>query len=178
MAPIRKRYTDKQIEFLRKTAKIQGMTAKKITELFNKEFNEKRTVPSISYIRSEYGIALNNPRSIIAVGTNKRGSKPIGTERVRKGYVEIKVEQPNVWNQKHRHIWEQHHKKKLGHNEIVIFLDKNNRNFDIENLAMISRDLMGIMNMNDWVSENPQHTKVGINLAKLSREIYTKGEVN
>lgn len=168
------RYTDEHVEFLREKSKLKGITNRQITEMFNKEFNQERTINSIKYLKSKNGIILNNVKSKAHAGKNRRGSRPIGTERVRKGYVEVKVEQPNVWDQKHRHIWEQHQGRKLKHNEIVIFLDKDIRNFDVDNLAMIPRELLGLMNMNSWISENPEHTKLGISTAKLVRKIYEK----
>ncbi len=64
--------------------------------------------------------------------------KPIGHERVDKnGYIEIKVKEPNVFKSKHRLIYENHHGKiPKGYN--VIFIDGNNRNFNINNLKCIS----------------------------------------
>lgn len=169
-----RRYTEENIEFIREKAKIKGITEKELTRLYNAKFEDKRTTNSLKYIRSKHGIILNNPRSKSGAGMNRRGSKPIGTERVRKDYVEVKIEQPNIWEQKHRHIWETHHGRKLKHNEVVIFLDQDNRNFDIDNLAMIPRSLLGVMNHNGWMSENPEHTKLGIKTAKLLRKVYAK----
>lgn len=169
-----RRYTEENIAFIREKSKIEGMTEKELTKLYNAKFEDKRTTNSLKYIRSKHGILLNNQRSKSGAGLNRRGSKPIGTERVRKDYVEIKVKQPNVWEQKHRHIWEQYHGRKLKHNEVVIFLDKNNRNFDINNLAAVPRGVVGLLNLNNWTSENPEHTKLGIETAKLLGKIYEK----
>lgn len=170
----RKRYTEENIEFLKEKAKIENITEEELSEMYNEHFNENRSKASLKYIRTTKGILLNNNRSRAGAGQNRRGSKPIGTERVRKGYVEIKSEQPNIWNQKHRYLWEQHHKRKLKKNEIVIFADKDNRNFDINNLIMIPRSDLGIMNMNNWITENPELTKIGTKLARLTRKIYAK----
>lgn len=170
----RERYTDENIEYIRKIAKIKNITEVELNQKYNKKFNQNRSIASLKYIRTKNEILLNNNRSRAGAGQNRRGSKPIGTERVRKDYVEIKVEQPNIWDQKQRYLWEQHHKMKLKHNEVVIFLDKNNRNFDIDNLAMIPRSLLGVMNTNSWISENPELTKSGVQLAKLVRKIYAK----
>ena len=170
----RKRYTKENIEFLREKAKIKNITEKELTQMYNERFDDNRSEASLKYIRTKNGILLNNNRSRAGAGKNRRGSKPIGTERVRKGYVEVKVEQPNVWDQKHRYIWEQHHGRKLKPNEVVIFLDKNKRNFDIDNLAAIPRNIIGTLNLNNWTSENPEYTKLGIETAKLVRKIYAK----
>ena len=81
----------------------------------------------------------------------KKGNLPHNTremysERLSKeGYVEIKIG-INKWISKHRYIWEQHHKKEVPKGKVVIFLDGNNRNFEIENLNLISRGALLILN--------------------------------
>lgn len=147
----RKRYTKENIEFLREKAKIKNITEKELTQMYNERFDDNRSEASLKYIRTKNG-----------------------TERVRKGYVEVKVKQPNVWDQKHRYLWEKHHKKKLKHNEIVIFADKDNRNFNVDNLIMIPRKYLAILNYNQWISENPELTKSGVKLAKLLKKIHDK----
>nr|DAP11762.1 MAG TPA: homing endonuclease [Caudoviricetes sp.] len=81
----------------------------------------------------------------------KKGNLPHNTremysERLSKdGYIEIKVGL-NKWISKHRYVWEQHHKKEVPKGKVVIFLDGNNRNFEIENLKLISRGALLILN--------------------------------
>lgn len=81
----------------------------------------------------------------------KKGNLPHNTramysERLSKeGYIEIKVG-INKWISKHRYIWEQHYKRKVPKGKVVIFLDGNNRNFEIENLKLISRGALLILN--------------------------------
>ena len=80
-----------------------------------------------------------------------KGNLPYNTramysERLSKeGYIEIKVE-INKWISKHRYIWEQHYKREVPKGKVVIFLDGNNRNFEIENLKLISRGALLILN--------------------------------
>lgn len=74
----------------------------------------------------------------------KKGRLPHNTremysERLSKdGYIEIKVGR-NKWLGKHRYIWEQHYKTEVPKGYAVIFLDGDNRNFEIDNLKIISR---------------------------------------
>ena len=81
----------------------------------------------------------------------KKGNLPHNTramysERLSKeGYIEIKVG-INKWISKHRYIWEQHYKREVLKGKVVIFLDGNNRNFEIENLKLISRGALLILN--------------------------------
>ena len=81
----------------------------------------------------------------------KKGNLPHNTramysERLSKeGYIEIKVG-INKWISKHRYIWEQYYKREVPKGKVVIFLDGNNRNFEIENLKLISRGALLILN--------------------------------
>ena len=79
------RYTEEHIEYVREKAKIEGITNEQITDMFNKEFDQERTINSIKYLKSKNGIILNNVKSKAHAGKNRRGSRPIGAERVRKG---------------------------------------------------------------------------------------------
>ena len=80
----------------------------------------------------------------------KKGNIPHNTremysERLSKdGYIEIKVG-INKWVGKHRYIWEQHYKKKVPKGYAVLFLDGDNRNFEIDNLKIISRGALLIL---------------------------------
>lgn len=61
------------------------------------------------------------------------------------GIVEIKVER-NKWISKHRYVWEQYHNRKVPKGKVVIFLDGNKTNFEIDNLKLISRGALLILN--------------------------------
>ena len=100
-------------------------------------------------------------------GTIPPNYKPVGTERFAKdGYIEVKVKDPNVWELKHRYIYKKHHGEiPNGYN--VIFADKNISNFDIDNLILVSKAEMLILNKNKLIFEDKDFTKVGVNIAKL-----------
>lgn len=110
-----------------------------------------------------------------------RDRKP-GEERIAKnGYIEVRLDhRKKVWNYdnsrissrwwefKHVLIWEEHHKQKVPDGHVVIFADGNNRNFDIDNLILVSRAELLIMNQNKlFVKGAPELTKTGVNLARL-----------
>ena len=72
--------------------------------------------------------------------------RPVGSVRTdRDGYSMVKVAEPKKWVLKQRLIYEQEHGP-IGKSEIVIFLDGNRQNFDLENLACISRRLHSRIN--------------------------------
>ena len=93
-------------------------------------------------------------------------SVPIGFENVKKGYIRVKISQPNIWRYKHIIIWEMHHGP-LPKDHIVIFADKNKRNFNIDNLIAISRKELAVINRRGFIFEDSEITKVGVILAKI-----------
>jgi phage protein len=81
---------------------------------------------------------------------HRRGEKhhrhnPVGSLQVKKGYVQIKIAEPNQWMQYQRYVWEQHHPGESAKGMVVIFMDGNNRNFDPSNLERVSRGELTVM---------------------------------
>lgn len=108
----------------------------------------------------------------------KKGNKPfnwvpVGTESLVKGYVKIKVAEPNVWKFKQRYVWEQHHGE-IPKGYLIIFKDKNRFNFAIENLEKVSKKEHRLRNsIHKYPSELQQTIR---QLAGLKRRIKTKKE--
>jgi len=102
-------------------------------------------------------------------GNTPHNHRPVCSERINVyGYIEIKTQEPNVFELKHRVIWEQHNGAiPKGCN--IQFKDGNRQNCAIENLYMISRE--------NQVRENsihnyPEDVKKAIRtVSKLSRTI-------
>ena len=72
--------------------------------------------------------------------------RPVGSEQLKKGYIRVKTAQPNVWKYKQVHIWETENGMSVPAGSVVVFKDGNNRNFAIDNLLMLSRGELAIMN--------------------------------
>ena len=76
-------------------------------------------------------------------GSFKKGqtainSRPVGAERInRDGYIEIKVAEPNKWQQ---------HNGKLAAGHCVTFKDNDPLNCEPENLQLISRGELAVLN--------------------------------
>lgn len=70
------------------------------------------------------------------------------------------------WIRKHRYLYEQAYGEiPKGHK--VIFADGNIRNFELNNLILISDAEELIMNKRKLFSESPEHTKTGVLIAKV-----------
>ncbi|EEE6681729.1 HNH endonuclease [Salmonella enterica] len=84
-------------------------------------------------------------------GSFKKGqtainSRPVGAERInRDGYIEIKVAEPNKWQLKQRVVWEKHNGK-LAAGHCVTFKDNDPLNCEPENLQLISRGELAVLN--------------------------------
>lgn len=107
-------------------------------------------------------------------GSKPKNTYPVGTEKVlADGYVWVKVNdvpnQPkNVnWKQKHRLIYEQHYGP-IPPGARVVFIDRNKRNFDIDNLRCISNGELGIMNRHSLWTDDPELTQTGMAIARLT----------
>ena len=105
-----------------------------------------------------------------------------GEERIAKGgYIEVRLDKPKqvwkydthtssrCWEFKHVLIWEKYHNQKVPKGHVVIFADGNNRNFDIENLILVSRAELVKLNQNHlYFKGYADLTKTGLNIVKLN----------
>ncbi len=64
---------------------------------------------------------------------------PVGTESMSKGYMRVKVAEPNVWKQRSHIAWGEANKKSLPDGWIVCHIDGDPLNDDPENLVAKSR---------------------------------------
>lgn len=102
------------------------------------------------------------------VGTMPHNHVPVGTERARSGYVEIKVAEPAAWKPKQVHIWEQANGPLLG-GMVVVFRDANNRNFQLGNLEAVSK--AEVMSRNTINRYPPELQGLAIQLGKMKKRI-------
>jgi len=192
----RKQYTQGQLDYLRRLSE-KGLFNAEITRKFNKKFGTNRTENGIQQQRIKYGLYTSarnywekghipfnkGKKGISYPGCKatqfKKGHKPqtwvpIGSERITKdGYIQIKVQDGKFqhnWKGKHIIIWEEHNGSvPPGH--VVIFGDGNKRNFDIDNLILVSRAQLVILNKNRLIQNDTELTKTGIIIADIYRKI-------
>lgn len=187
-------YSKEEIEFLKEIT--PGRSNKEITEIFNQKFNLNISETAISAIRKKHHIKTGNTGQFQkgSIPANKGKKKmwkggeetqfkkgnmphnwvPIGSERITKdGYIQIKVQEGKLqhnWKGKHILIWEEHNGPvPKSHN--IIFGDNNNRNFDINNLIMVSKAQMLYLSRNDLIKNDAEITKVAVKLADINQKI-------
>lgn len=175
---------------------VKGISLRELTERYNKKFNMNLSENTIATRKNLLGIKSGfnlahfkkgqtphnkgkkmspyvykkvNP-TMYKKGNVPPNRRPIGSERIDKnGYIEIKVQDGSLnknWMGKHRYIYEKVHGKiPKGHK--VIFADGNNRNFDEDNLILISNSEQLTMNRYGLYKKDKELTKSGVAIAKV-----------
>ena len=110
---------------------------------FGTDFTEKAFVTHCYESGIQLGLASSN--SNIPRGEKHWRHRPVGSLQEKKGYLRIKVAEPNVWMQYQRYVWEQAHPGESAEGMTVIFMDGNTRNFDPQNLERVSRGELSVM---------------------------------
>lgn len=182
-------------EFIRKN--VKGLYNAELTDLVNKTFKTCYNVDQIGNYKMRLhlssGLTGHFEKGHVPVNKGKKMSpelyekckatmfkkghknkneRPVGSERIesKDGYTYVKVANPNVWKLKHVKVWESvHGPVKPGH--IVIFLDNDKSNFNIENLAMISKKINVRLNKNKRRSDFSEVTKAGIVLEQYKDKL-------
>jgi hypothetical protein len=92
---------------------------------------------------------------------------PLGTRKINNfGYVMVKTAKPDIWKKLHIVIWEAAHGP-IPEGHVIIFADGNKSNFNIDNLLLVSRRELAIMNRKHLIFPNADATKAGLLMAKI-----------
>lgn len=99
-------------------------------------------------------------------GKNHPRYRPIGSERIdRDGYLVVKVAD-RKWVQKHRHLWEKANGP-VPRNHVIVFGNGNKRDFRPENLLLVSRAQLAVMNKKKRIFEEEELTRTGAIISEL-----------
>ena len=107
-----------------------------------------------------------------------RTPRPVGAEQIKKGYVRIKVAQPNVWWPKAKWVYHNAHPDEdLSERSNYIFLDGDNRNFAPENIRRVPLRAMGVFgSMGGRAEGDPEATAARFAMALLKQAELDAGE--
>lgn len=151
-------FTPEQEQFIRDNA--AGVTNVVLTEKLNKCFGTHFESKTVKCYKEKHHI-----KSGI-----KSFSHKIGTERINHGYILIKIDEPNVWKEKHRVVYESVYGTiPKGHK--LMFLDGNKQNCSIENLRLIKDYEEAYLNKMGYTGISKEFTEAAINLVKLKSKI-------
>ena len=117
-------------------------------------------------------MAFHNQRSLLGVvkskphGSNKRAK--LYEERLRSGYVQIKVAEPATWKSKSRWVWEETHPgEQTEKHDKFLFLNGNKRDFRPENIERLEAKYLTTFLYFGGPDKNPEVTKIRILQAKI-----------
>lgn len=147
-------FFDVHEKWIRKNA--PGIRNEKLTEMFNEHFKMNVTVGQIKKFKNFHHISSGF----------KSCNLPVGSERVSKGYILVKVAEPNVWKEKQRVVYESMYGN-IPTGSRIIFADGNRRNFDINNLILVTDAEALIMNTNKLRYSDADLTRSGVLIAKI-----------
>lgn len=125
-----------------------GYTSRKqLLEELNAQFGTSFSIRGMAQHVYENHISLGlcYSNSTVPRGESHWRHRAIGELQEKKGYLRIKVAEPNTWIQLQRYVWEQAHPGQSAAGKLVIFLDGNNRNFAVDNLECVTRGELACM---------------------------------
>lgn len=152
----------------------------------NRKLNTGRTgyfsKGHVPFNKGMQGLDIGGKETRFKKGNLPHNYQPVGSERVRTphggrrhtysgdDYVDVKIADPNVWRAKHILIWEAHNGPvPKGH--VVIFGDGNNRNFDINNLILVSRKQLAVLNHKKLIQNDADLTRTAIIVVDICSKI-------
>src|SRR5690625_574632 len=171
----------------------KGRGNQELTDMFNRRFGTSVPVEKIksyknrnkldSGITGRYkkgntpwnkgmkGLSLGGEETQFKPGHKPHNWVPIGAKRLSKdGYIQIKVAEgrkQHNWRSKHVLVWEAHNGRPVPEGHVVIFGDGNNRNFDPDNLLLVTQAQLLRLNQNGLIQNHVERTKAGITIADI-----------
>lgn len=149
----------------------KGQKREEAYEQFCAKFPDADITPTAFYNqRSRSGVSDKKPH-----GPNKRCE--LFAERLKCGYVVIKIAESNVWVSKARWVYQNAHPEdKLEPKDNIFFLDRNNRNFDPENLLKVRSRERTLFLAEGGVADDPEETRLNLARARLKLAQLDLGE--
>ena len=185
-----RRYTKEELDYIREIA--PGRHYHEIVEMFNKKFERQIDAKKLKETLGNHGIStgltgrfekghvpVNKGKKFPGTGnrtTFRKGNVPANKMNVGEdiittdGYVKTKIAEPNLWEYKHKLIWAEAHGP-IPEKHSVIFADGDKLNLSIDNLLLVSRAELLMLNRRRLISENSELTKTGLNVVKVMNKV-------
>lgn len=167
------RYLREHLDFLREQYRV--LDVYKLTDAFNERFGVRKTYKQIKSTLNRYRIKAPCDKDGRHRGLYRNGHRAVnrckvGRERVvRGGFVMVRTDTGD--RMKHHLKWEQYHKRPVPEDHTVIFLDGDKRNFDPENLELLSRRELLMANMLHYSHVDEELKSPVLTLAKLTARV-------
>ncbi|MFV0411449.1 MAG: HNH endonuclease signature motif containing protein [Paracoccus sp. (in: a-proteobacteria)] len=184
-------YSSDELAFIKANSKLPR---RELTHLFNTTFNRDLKVSYLdalckrtgwltgrtgkfkkgmkSWNKGKKGYMSAN-RTSFKKGQMAHNHKPVGSTRINvEGYVENKVEEPKKWIGLHRKVWLETHGK-IPKNHVIAFKNGDKTDCRIDNLMLLSRSELSVINHNfSQISNDYFETKsiLGKIITKASKQ--------
>lgn len=160
------KWTNEMIAFVMST---KGQDRDKAYKAFCEKY-EGITAIAFHNKRSRLGVADKKPH-----GPNRRAK--LYEERVKGGYVMIKVAEPKTWKTKARWVWEETHPAELtAKTDQFIFLNGDTRDFRPENIERVEAKYRTLFLHFGGVDQNSEITRIRILQARIRAAQLDLGE--
>lgn len=200
-----RKYTQEQLDFIVESIVDKEMTYLEILPIFNKKFNENKTLGNLQNLGWRLGIKVikhkvlnfnyekSNPRNV-SINYHFKNQAPIGTiiTRKRNGEIRqlIKIKMipkelygsgkdfradTRFWYSYPKWIYEHHYNVKLKPNEYIFHIDGNYLNNEISNLICLKTSAIGFMGKKGFLDSTTDIRRIGFKLCKLNE--ITKEEI-
>ena len=175
-----KRYTKEELDYIRKIT--PGRHYHEIVDMFNKKFERQIDSKKLKCTLRNHGISTgltgrfekgitphNKGKKYPGTGnrtTFRKGATPhnkmkVGEDAITTdGYVKTKIAEPDVWEYKHKLIWAEANGP-IPEKHSIIFADGNKLNLSIDNLLLVSKAELLMLNRRKLISEDSELTKTG-----------------
>lgn len=184
------KYTREETEFIINNQK--GIGNSELTQMFNTYFNLNLKVSQVMAFKKNHKLSSGLDgyfvKGYIPFNKGKKGiggwkptqfkkgnrphnHMPVGSKRVNSDdYIDIKIADPNKWRAKHILVWEEHNGP-VPKGYAVIFGDGDNRNFEPDNLILVSRKQLLILNKNKLIQNDADLTRTAVIIADIYQKI-------
>jgi len=184
---MRRRFSNLERAFLWMT--VEGRSHKEIAEMFNRKFDNPITETQVKsfihnnrlntgktgyfqkgnppYNKGITGGPSRSPSTCFKKGHLPSMYRPAGSVRTDvDGYTLVKVADPNKWKMKHVLVYEQAYGK-VPPGKVVIFGDGDKQNFELDNLVLVSRAELLMLNKFKLIGRSAELTRIGTATADL-----------
>lgn len=193
-------FSPEQKMFLKEN--VKGRSRKDLQKIFNCHFDLDLGINQITAFIKNYGLSTgrtgrfekgqpawnkgmkginlageNGKKTQFKKGCAPRNYRPVGSERIDKkdGYILIKVSDEgryqDRWKLKHRVLWEQEHGK-IPRKHTLIFADGDKQNTNLENLILVKRSQLALLNKEGYLNGDPDTLEAGLKLIEINKKIY------
>ena len=184
-----RRYTKEERAFLIEI--VPGRSYAEIAEKFNSRFSPPITTGQVNSFIGNNNLSTGrtgrfykgqpahnkgkyircSPATEFAKGHVPHNYRPVGSTRINKdGYTEVKVADPSKWRQLHIIVYEKEYGN-IPKGHVVIFADGNKQNVTRENLILVTRAELLVLNSHKLIGKTKELTETGLLAADLLMKI-------